>query len=104
MGKTVRAEECAGRDRDTHVILGSATDVAAFTLDALPAVGLHCCHHHGCELQARRMPCAGEEQVKQEMEMGEKRGDLADCDSHWTSQEPLRARVLAVAALALGST
>lgn len=38
------------------VILGGAADVATLALDALPAVGLHCCHHHGGELQARRMP------------------------------------------------
>lgn len=65
---TVRAEEL-WEGRDTHVILGGATDVAAFALDALPAVGLHCCHHHWGELQARRMPCGGRE-VKQELEMG----------------------------------
>lgn len=59
MEKTVRAEEHAGRGRDTHVILGGATDVAALALDALPAVSLHCCHHHGGELQARRMPWWG---------------------------------------------
>ena len=63
--KTVKAEEHAGRGRDTHVILRGATDVAALALDALPAVGLHCCHHHGGELQARRMPCGGRGQVKQ---------------------------------------
>lgn len=48
-----------GRGGDTHVILRGATDVAALALNALPAVGLHGCHHHGRELEARRMPCGG---------------------------------------------
>ena len=38
------------------IVLGGATDVAAFAFDALPAVGLHCCHHHRGELEAGRMP------------------------------------------------
>lgn len=38
------------------VVLRGAADVAALALDALPAVGLHCCHHHRRELEAGRMP------------------------------------------------
>lgn len=38
------------------VVLRGAADVAALALDALPAVGLHCCHHHRGELEAGRMP------------------------------------------------
>lgn len=65
-----------GGGGDTHVILGGATDVAALALDALPAVGLHCCHHHGSELEAGRMPCGGE-RVNQGAEDWEQWGDLA---------------------------
>lgn len=95
---TVRAEEL-WEGRDTHVILGGATDVAAFALDALPAVGLHCCHHHWGELQARRMPCGGRGASKTGAGNGGERGDL-DNDK----REPLGAGVLAGAALARGST
>lgn len=42
---------CLKHKNKTHVILWRATDIAAFALDALPAVGLHCGHHHRCELQ-----------------------------------------------------
>lgn len=35
-----------------HVVLGGAADVAALALDALPAIGLHGCHHHRRELEA----------------------------------------------------
>lgn len=44
----------------THIILRGATQATGLALDALPAVGLHCCHHHGGELEAGRMPCGGE--------------------------------------------
>lgn len=98
-----------GGGGDTHVILGGATDVAALALNALPAVGLHCCHHYGSELEARRMPC-GEEASESGAGHGAKRRDLLDCDSRGMlgSQEPLGnwCWVLAVVALApwVGST
>lgn len=34
------------------VVLRCATNIAALALNALPAVSLHSCHHHGSELQA----------------------------------------------------
>lgn len=43
--------------KKAHVVLWGSTNVAALALDALPAVGLHCSHHHWCELQACWMAC-----------------------------------------------
>lgn len=84
---------------DTHVILGGAADVAALALNALPAVGLHCCHHHGGELEAGRMPCGGERANQGAEGWGAVRGP--SYDSHWDAGEPRALRVWVSAGAAL---
>lgn len=39
----------------THIVLRRAANIAALAFNALPAICFYRCHHHCCELQARRM-------------------------------------------------
>lgn len=43
-----------------YIILWGAANIAALALYALPAVRLHCSHHHWCKLQACRVACRKE--------------------------------------------
>ena len=81
----------AGAGGGTHVVLGGAAEVAALALDALPAVGLHRCHHHGDELEAGRVPCGGERAGQGAEDCGAARGPGEG--SHQDAGEPRALRV-----------